>query len=426
MQNTIIPIESVVNNYIPKYNKSNITSILPNEVRLAQSRHELNSIIKFRKRISNNLSSEAQSFQDDNFDNKSYVLYSKDTYENIIATARILHDSEHGFPEENFISVHIEELRNSGAKIVEAGRLAIIKHKPKLLRLYYKSVYDVAKYENVDFVIMMIKTKSISSYKRFMSINLLANNAGYSWDEEHANLSLVAWDVNAYQPKFDKWTHTQKCNYSTKGWNDYSRSHLGVFTSIQKEIYEHVAKKVRGNVLDVGCGSGRIMAYIGDNKNVINYTGVDLSTYMLKQANWLKKELCFTNARILNTKIEYLNNKFDSIVSIHSYYAWEDKVSMLKNIYNLLKSSGNFILVTPNNNFDKEKLSHVVKQEILGHPYYENFININYEIAKIAKQNNLYQHIDNLIEILRSIGFKVNTAHNNFFLGGASYLRLTK
>lgn len=406
--------------------KYDITAVLPTEIKLVRSSDELDNIINFREQISPNLNYESQLFQNDGFDDNSYVLYSADEYGNIIATARLLLDSKYGLPEENDISKYINNLRGNNTKIAEAGRFVITKNKPKLLRLYYKMVYDIAKHQGIDIVVMMIKTKSIASYKRFMSINILAKDIALSWDAGRDDVSLIAWNINDYQPKFDRWTNRQKNIYSFKNWDNYSYSHLSIFTSIQKEIYEHIASKVSGSILDVGCGSGRIMAYMQNNKSAVNYTGIDLSLEMINQATWLKKELGFDEAKLVNANISSLSNTFDYIVSIHSYYAWDDKITMLKTIYNLLDNDGKFILVTPNNDFDKEKLSVVVKQEILGHPFYKDFMDINYEIAEIAEQKTLYRHIDSLIETVRGIGFKVNTAHNNFFLGGASYLELSK
>ena len=407
------------------YHGSNISSILPNDITLVSSDEELTTVHNFRKKISKNVSYEAQLFQNDGYDNTAYVLYSTDTNNTITATARFLPYSAYNLPETN-ISFYIDQLFSQNLTVAEAGRFVITKHKPKLLRLYYRAVYDIAKHDNIDVVVMMIKTKSIASYKRFMSIDILASDIGYSWDDARDNTSFVAWRINDYQPKFHAWTDSQNSIYASQSWDNYSYAHLGVFTSIQKEIYQHIAEKVSGSVLDVGCGSGRIMAYMQSNERVVHYTGIDLSLEMVNQATWLKDSLEFDEATIVNTNISSLSDTFNYIISIHSYYAWEDKPSMLQTIYNLLDDDGIFILVTPNNNFDKEKLGSVVKQEILGHPLYEDFMTINYDIEKVAMQKNLYGHIDTLIETVRSIGFKVTTAHNEFFLGGASYLELSK
>jgi hypothetical protein len=91
-----------------------------------------------------------------------------------------------------------------------------------------------------------------------------------------------------------------------------------------------------------------------------------------------------------------------------------------------LRVNGKFLLVTPNNNFDTEQLTKVVRQELLGHPYYDEFISINQSIAEKAKAEQLYVPMDELIVRVRKAGFRVNAAHSDFFLGGASYLELVR
>ncbi len=181
-----------------------------------------------------------------------------------------------------------------------------------------------------------------------------------------------------------------------------------------------------GNTLDLGCGSGRIMAYLQDNPRVKSYTGVDSSQDMLLQASWLKEKLAYEEAELVRSDIEDFEGTYDSILTIHSFYSWPDPEQILSHIYYLLLPGGVFSLVTPNDKFDVGRLSHCVKQELLGHPYYDDFIRINEEIAHKAKEDKLYLSIDKLIGLVRRAGFTVNAAHQQFFLGGATYLELGK
>ena len=196
--------------------------------------------------------------------------------------------------------------------------------------------------------------------------------------------------------------------------------------SVQREVYQELSSKVFGNVLDAGCGTGRIMAYLQDNPHLKRYVGIDASHDMIKHAAWLKDQLAFEQATLELTRIEQAKGHFDCIVSIHSYYSWTDAASVLKHLRQLLSDRGKFLLVTPNDGFNAERLTHLVKQELLGHPYYEDFLATNQAIASTAKAKNLYVSTDELISRVRESGFKVNAAHSNFFLGGASYLELSK
>ena len=249
---------------------------------------------------------------------------------------------------------------------------------------------------------------------------------GNSWDEACAPLCLVAWDIKAAQPKFHQWVNRGQPAFSPKKWDAYSDSHLGAFISVQKEVYQHVASQVSGNVLDLGCGSGRVMAYLQDNPLVASYRGVDASAEMIRCARWLQEQLFFEHARLDHTDIIDVQGQYDSIFSIHSFYSWSDQTKLLNHIHGLLADWGTFILVTPNHAFDEKRLAHVARQELLGHPQYEAFMAINFSIAETARAKGVYVSLDQLIEQVRQVGFQVKAAHNQFFLGGAAYLELGK
>ena len=399
-------------------------NISPQGLFLAKSSKDLLKIKAFKKSYCQDDRPGVSAFHDDGFDAQSHVLFGTDTEQNITSTARLLLDSEKGFPEEKILPESISQLRADGKKLAELGRLVILDDKVSLLRLYYKAVYEIAVLEGVDVVLIVMKKKNVSSHTKIMAVNILSEDMGVSWDEEEAELCLLAWDIKSAQPLFHRWigrsTEKKPSKFLKKEWDHYSPFHLGVLTSVQHKVYQHVPTKMRGKVLDLGCGSGRIMGYLQTNSDISSYTGVDSSMEMIKQARWLKAQLGFNAAELVHSKIEDIEGKYDSILSIHSYYSWSDQASALSHIHKLLSPEGIFVLVTPNDHFDVEKLSQMVKQELLGHPYYEEFLSINYSIAKKAT----YGSMDELIGQVRQAGFIVNAAHSDFFLGGASYLEL--
>jgi 2-polyprenyl-3-methyl-5-hydroxy-6-metoxy-1,4-benzoquinol methylase len=416
-------------------NLERVSGILPKELQLVKTKKELEKLQAFRKDYCDADRPGVCEFQNDGRDEESYVLYGTDEKGAITSSARLLPDSEKGFPEEQILPASVHTMRQEGKKLAELGRLVITEGKTNLLRQYYKAIYDIATLENIDVVLIVMKQRNISSHKKIMAVTVLSDeNMGFSWDEEQAPLCLVAWEIKAKQPKlFYKWidrdTHKEKKEeeaFSQKEWDEYSPFHLGVMTSVQHEVYQHIPGKVHGNVLDLGCGSGRIMAFMQNAKEVQSYTGVDASEEMIHQASWLKQQLGYQAANLVNARIEDIDGKYDSIVSIHSFYSWDEPDQVLSHIYDLLSDDGVFVLVTPNNRFNVEELSNMVKRELLGHPYYEQFLTINYSIANKAQAQSVYQPMDTLIDQVRRAGFCVNAAHNEFFLGGASYLELTK
>lgn len=403
-----------------------IEQILPQGFFLAKTQPELDNITTFKTSYYNADRENVRAFHDDGLDHYAYVIYGTNGQGEITSTSRLLLDHGQGFPEEDSLPESVAALRKAGKKLAELGRLLITDDKGNNLRIHYKLTHAVANILGIDIVLIVMKQRNIPSHKKIMAVEILSMDMGQSWDDEQAPLCLIAWDVKAPQPKFQQWVNRDKTVFSPKKWDSYSTSHLSAYLSVQKEVYQHIAHRVQGDVLDLGCGTGRIMVYLQDNGRVNSYTGVDASEAMIRQASWLKTQLNFDNAQLIHTDIADVQGQYDAIFSVHSYYSWPEQDKLLRHIHALLMESGTFILVTPNDNFDEERLSHLAQQELLGHPDYEEFMAINYAIAATAKMEGRYVPLDTLIERVKRAGFRVKAAHDSFFLGGASYLELGK
>lgn len=408
-------------------NIQRVEQALPEGLLLAKTQLELQHIRKFKEGYCSDDRPGVHEFHDDGLDPYSYIMYAATGQADITSTARLLLDTDAGFPEEIRLPETVRKMRAEGKRLAELGRLVITENnKLNMLRLYYKGVFEIAMVEDIDVVLIVMKQRNIPSHRKIMAVEVLSMDMGQSWDAEQGELCLVAWDVKADQPKFHQWIDRESVHFSSREWNQYSPLHLGVMVSVQRELYQHTASRLFGNVLDLGCGSGRVMAYVQDNPQVESYTGVDISEDMIRQASWLKEQLQFDKAKLVHAGIENMTGQYDSIFSIHSFYSWPNQDQFLRHIYQLLADNGLFVLVTPNDAFNVDKLSHTVRQELTGHPYYEAFMAINYTIAMKAKAKGLYVPLDNLIAQVRETGFRVKAAHDQFFLGGASYLELGK
>lgn len=403
-----------------------IQAILPHRYFLANTIEELEQIKLYKEDYYSDERSSVKAFHEDGLDQYSYVIYGTNEQGEITGTSRLLLDGEWGFPEEDILPNAIQKMREKDIRLAELGRLLVTEDKVNGLRTHYKLIHEMANIIGIDKVLVVMKQQHIPSHKKMMAVEVLSMDMGNSWDEEQAPLCLIAWDVKAPQPKFHQWINRDKSAFTPKKWDGYSDSHLGAFISPQKEVYQYIASQISGHVLDLGCGSGRVMAYVQDNLSVASYTGVDASIAMIERAGWLKEELGFNKAQLIHADIADVQVTYDSIFSIHSFYSWPDQQKLLAHINNLLADDGTFILVTPNESFDEERLSHVAKQELLGHPQYEAFMAINFSIAETAKAEGVYVPIDTLIEQVKQAGFSIKTAHNEFFLGGAAYLELGK
>jgi trans-aconitate methyltransferase len=92
------------------------------------------------------------------------------------------------------------------------------------------------------------------------------------------------------------------------------------------------------NILDMGCGDGKITLKISKMLKNGNVLGVDSSQSMIKEAKKFKsKNLDFDVLDINDLNFE---NKFDIIISFATLHWIEDHPSMLKKVHAALKKNG--------------------------------------------------------------------------------------
>lgn len=117
-------------------------------------------------------------------------------------------------------------------------------------------------------------------------------------------------------------------------------------------------------VLDVGCGNGRLLGAISENFNNFNYTGIDISEKLIDEAE-KKSENSKYNSQFLTGDILNLpsniggDNKFDVIFCIavlNHIPSQKLRELAIKNIFELLKPNG-YLLMTNWNlwNFSSSK-----------------------------------------------------------------------
>ncbi|MCF7859628.1 MAG: class I SAM-dependent methyltransferase [Candidatus Cloacimonetes bacterium] len=103
-----------------------------------------------------------------------------------------------------------------------------------------------------------------------------------------------------------------------------------------------VSAYIKGDVLDLGCGTAEILDYI----NIDNYTGLDYSPEMVKK---LKKKLpqhkFFT--RNLDEDTYCLKTKYDTITMIAVIEHLFNQRHLFKEIIKHLKPNGRIVLTTP-------------------------------------------------------------------------------
>lgn len=110
-------------------------------------------------------------------------------------------------------------------------------------------------------------------------------------------------------------------------------------------ILRLVNKFANGNILDVGCGDGYIIANFPKFKEVI---GIDISGQAVRIAKSKNPKIVFTVASCTN--IPFSDNSFDTVVAseIIEHVNYEDGKMLLKEARRILKPQGKLIISTPN------------------------------------------------------------------------------
>lgn len=213
-------------------------------------------------------------------------------------------------------------------------------------------------------------------------------------------------------------------HYKKSTWNEYARPHLSVLTSMQWSLFTEAADYLTGDVVDCGCGTAKLAPLLAGKNTVKSYTGVDYSPDMVNMAQWVISKLSVTSFNIIQDKIENISGTFSSAVSIHSYYTWPNTIDVLSSIYRMLFAGSYFVLITPNEHLDIMQLLTEAEKELLGHPDFAAFRQLNLLLS--ANRDAKFVSMDVLVDEARSVGFKVMECHQKHYLGGVNFLVLKK
>ncbi|NRB38061.1 MAG: methyltransferase domain-containing protein [Pseudomonadales bacterium] len=204
-------------------------------------------------------------------------------------------------------------------------------------------------------------------------------------------------------------------------WNDFAVLHSSVMTSVQLEMYKTTAKYLKGSVADCGCGTAKITPFLADISAVTTYTGIDCSPEMIQQAKHMVAKLSSRiDVHFFESFIEDVGQKFDSALSLQSYYSWPAPEKTLAHIYSMLNAGAHFILASPNPELNMPLLLEEAEKELIGHPFWADFKDHNQALAD--HDNSHFIRLDALITQLKNAGFEIIEAHSHFYLGGLNFI----
>ena len=125
--------------------------------------------------------------------------------------------------------------------------------------------------------------------------------------------------------------------------------------NLNKRCIDLLKLKCADTILEIGPGNGAFIKYILSKGEGVSYTGLDLSPDMVAEANQINKsivslgQVCFEHGD--SQKMDFEENRFDKIFSVHTLYFWDNPSVHLSEIRRVLKKSGIFCIAFGDSKF---------------------------------------------------------------------------
>ena len=133
--------------------------------------------------------------------------------------------------------------------------------------------------------------------------------------------------------RFDRWGST------------YERSWMQqrLFDPVHSAILHRAESRFKpASVLDIGCGSGRLLRKVHDSWPEAQLSGVDPAQGMLSVARQLTPEACFSMGSAEALPLE--DASVDLALSTISFHHWQDQAAGLREVARVLRPGGSFLL----------------------------------------------------------------------------------
>jgi ubiquinone/menaquinone biosynthesis C-methylase UbiE len=143
---------------------------------------------------------------------------------------------------------------------------------------------------------------------------------------------------NFYQQKenfFNLWAPFYDCLLTTV-----------FYQAIHQRLLEFVELKENAAVLDLGCGTGRLMNRLVAEFPNVSAIGLDLSPSMLNEArarNQYHKRLIFVSGRA--ESLSFADEQFDAVFCTMSFLHYPDPQQVFHQVSRVLANGGRFYLV---------------------------------------------------------------------------------
>lgn len=133
---------------------------------------------------------------------------------------------------------------------------------------------------------------------------------------------------------FDRWAPSYDCLFTTV-----------FYQAIHKRMLEFVELKDDANILDVGCGTGKLLNRLAKQFPSIRGTGLDLSEEMLRQARQKNLYSDRLTYRLGNVEsLPFADAQFDAAFNTISFLHYPNPQQVFIEVNRVLRSQGCFYL----------------------------------------------------------------------------------
>ncbi|TVP55934.1 MAG: class I SAM-dependent methyltransferase [Nodularia sp. (in: Bacteria)] len=119
-----------------------------------------------------------------------------------------------------------------------------------------------------------------------------------------------------------------------------------IYQAIHKRSLEYVDLAARANILDMGCGTGRLLDRLATEFSDLRGTGLDLSSNMLRvarQSNSHHPRLIYLEGQA--ESLPFGEGQFDAVFSTISFLHYLEPQQVLTEVARVLSPGGRFYLV---------------------------------------------------------------------------------
>jgi ubiquinone/menaquinone biosynthesis C-methylase UbiE len=137
--------------------------------------------------------------------------------------------------------------------------------------------------------------------------------------------------------RFNQWSETYE--RSITQWLFFDRVHRKVIRSLPAGFTPTA-------ILDIGCGTGRLLRRMHTSWPSTKLVGIDLAEGMLAQAHQLTPEATFYKAAA--EQIPIADASLDLVTSTMSFHHWTDQAQGVREAFRVLRVGGEFALADTN------------------------------------------------------------------------------